>query len=453
MATIRTSKPTTNDLAKRVASSGAASGSSSSGGSSGASGNKSSGSSYKPSSSSSGSRTTGTGGSTIQVGASGNAPAGTSVGTIVKTAGGDYQVVAPGTPGASYNQANGLWSVKVTEPNGAPAAKADGYYANTGAPGTGYLNNSVNQSQSTAILPGGTTYAPTGSHLDTGMSQADLSAINSLKQAYEASKAAGDTAGMASAHNQAEAIRAKYGYSGGTDGSEFYQIEMPEEQIPMQGLPIYEAQVGATNSVYDAALKAAMAALDSAYEKSRFEAEAAMGKLPAIYQQKANAIAANAEKERQAFNESAAASGLNSGTGSQASLAMSNAMQNDLGVVRTAEANAIADAQNQLTLLYIEYQNGIAEAIANNEYERAAALLSEYQRQAQSVVDVAQAQAALNMETWSYNQGRKDTAYDRLVQQAETLAKFGDFSGYRALGLPDSQIAELENRWRAMLYA
>lgn len=317
---------------------------------------------------------------------------------------------------------------------------ASGYYGNTNI---GYIDRGANMSQGTA------GYSSTGTFYDSGMSQADLAKINSFKAAYEIAKANGDTEGMANAHAGAEAIRAQYGYSGSADGSEYLGIEMPVDQIPMTGLPVYEAQVGAVNNVYDAALEKAMAALNAAYDKNKLEAEALKEKLPAIYQQQANAVAATAAKERMNFNEAAAASGLNSGTGSQASLAMSNALQNDLGAVRTAEANALAEAEQELSLLYIEYQNAIAQAVADNEYERAAALLTEYQTQAQSVVDVAQAQASLDLQTYQYNQNIKDTQYSRLVEQAETLAQFGDFSGYLALGFSSDQIANMRAAWKA----
>ena len=59
------------------------------------------------------SRGTSTTSDTIKVGSSGNAPANTPVGTIVQTAGGNYQVVSAGTPRASYNPASGLYSIKV----------------------------------------------------------------------------------------------------------------------------------------------------------------------------------------------------------------------------------------------------------------------------------------------------------------------------------------------------
>ena len=101
--------------------------------------------------------------------------------------------------------------------------------------------------------------------------------------------------------------------------------------------------------------------------------------------------------------------------------------------------------QLQLNQLEVSYQNSIAEAIANNEYERAAALLEEYRQQAQSVVDTAQLQAQLDTDRWlnqayldqdiaDFNQNADQQNYQELLDRAETLAAFGNFSGYLALG-------------------
>jgi hypothetical protein len=168
-----------------------------------------------------------------------------------------------------------------------------------------------------------------------------------------------------------------------------------------------------------------------------------------MYQQQANLIAAEAAKQRMNFNEQAAASGMNVGTGSQARLAMNIEEQGDQAAIRTAEANAMQDAENKMTALYVEYQGKIATAVANNEYERAAQLLDEYRTAAQSVVDVAKDQAQLNLSYTQQNQSVANTNYDRLLSNAETLAKFGDFSGYLALGYTNDQIEQMRAVWRA----
>lgn len=55
------------------------------------------------------------GGKHHTVDSSGNAPSSAKPGDIVHTGGGNYQVVKPNTPGASYNPSSGKWSVKLAK--------------------------------------------------------------------------------------------------------------------------------------------------------------------------------------------------------------------------------------------------------------------------------------------------------------------------------------------------
>lgn len=312
-------------------------------------------------------------------------------------------------------------------------------YLNSGNPGT-----------NGGTVPGTSgEYTAKGTYNDAILSATDQQKIAALKDQYNYYASIGNKEGMDQAHASAEAIRAQYGYSGGGDGSEYYALKMPSGSVPQTTLPTYQANTGQVNSMYDAALEASLAALKSAYETSKFEAEQAMGKISPLYQTQRNATAANAERERMMFNEYAAASGLNSGAGGQAMLAFSNQLQNDLNDLYLGEANALTEAQNQITVLTMKYQNSIAEAVANNEYERAAALLQEFQMQAQSIVEVAQAQASLNLQTAQQNLNAQNSEHDRLSANAETLAKFGDFSGYLALGYSSDQIEQMKAVWKA----
>jgi hypothetical protein len=321
------------------------------------------------------------------------------VGDVVQTAAGDYLVVNPNTQGATYNPTSGLWSVKISS--------------------TGSTSGTTGTTTGTTTT-GNSTYTPTGTYLDQGLSYADQQKIAAYQAQYAAAKAAGNTELAAYYHNLAESIRAQYGYSGGTDGSEYIGLATDEDTYNNVGLPTYEAQTDAVNSTYDAAQQYSLAQLKSAYDSSKAELEAALEKIPATYQAQANTLSAEAEKQKQAFNESASASGLNSGTGSQAALAMANQYQGNLTTIRTAEANAITDAQNELSQLYVDYQNSIAEAVAKNEYEKAAALLEEYKTQAQSIVDVSQAQANLDLQIYQQNQSTKQYNASQEQQAAET---------------------------------
>lgn len=164
------------------------------------------------------------------------------------------------------------------------------------------------------------------------------------------------------------------------------------------------ARINEINSMYDAQKNARMAELQSAYDRSHSDYQAAAEKIRPQYQQSANDLSAQYEKSRQAFQRQAAASGLNTGTGAQEALARSGQYQRDMGRLRTAEADAYTENQRQQDNLTAQYQSNVAQALANNDYQRAAALLDEY-----------------------------NNGYNRRMQEAQQLAEFGDFSGYSSL--------------------
>lgn len=262
-------------------------------------------------------------------------------------------------------------------------------------------------------------------------------------------------------------------------------------------LPSYQAQEDKVNQTYDAKQQSSLAALETAYNQSMMDANATLEKIPATYRTQRNNAEAEYEKQRKAFAEYAANSGVSSGAGSQAQLAYSNQLQSDLNDIGVAQANATADAQLQISKIKQNYQDSVAQAIKENDYERAAALLSEYQKTAQSVVDVAQAQAteyyrayqsqlsnqqylaewARTADTDAYERAKAqadeyyrayqsqlanrqyssewertadEEAYNRAKAQADTLAAYGDFSGYAALGYTSDQIAQMQAYWDAL---
>lgn len=160
----------------------------------------------------------------------------------------------------------------------------------------------------------------------------------------------------------------------------------------------------AVNDLYDAKKQSQLSQLESAYQASRAEAEAARDKLPGQYQQQANDLAAQYERNRRNFNQQAAASGLNTGTAGQAALAQNSAYQRDMGNLRTSQAEAMQDADRGLAEMERQYQANVSSAIADNDYQRAQALLNEY-----------------------------NNGYTRDLTTAQTLAAYGDFSGYASL--------------------
>lgn len=158
----------------------------------------------------------------VNVGQNGNAPSGTQVGDTVHTAGGDYRVVSPGTAGATYNPASGLWSMKINNTN-----SNGGRTWNVGADGNAPAGTKIGDTVVTAggnykvVRPGtaGATYNPAtglwslristgpygsynsiGSYHDANVSASDTDIIKSLQQQYELAKARGDKTTMDRVH-------------------------------------------------------------------------------------------------------------------------------------------------------------------------------------------------------------------------------------------------------------
>lgn len=189
-----------------------------------------------------------------------------------------------------------------------------------------------------------------------------------------------------------------------------------------QGLPgsgYNTARTDAINQIYDAQRKAREEELKAAYDKSRSDYEAARDKIAPEYQKQANDLSVQYERNRQNFNNQAAATGINSGTASQAALARGGEYQRDFGNLRTAEANATAEADRQMANLTAEYQANIRAALADNDYKKAQALLDEY-----------------------------NNGYQRDLKNAQILAEFGDFSGFHNL-FGEAQAKNMEAVWRA----
>ena len=163
-------------------------------------------------------------------------------------------------------------------------------------------------------------------------------------------------------------------------------------------------RTNAINDMYEAQKQNQLTQLEDAYKQNVQSQEQAISKIEPAYQQKANDLAAQYERNRRNFNHQAAGNGLNTGSASQAALAQNSAYQRDMGALRTAQADAMNEAQQRLASLEQQYKSSVAQAIASNDYDRAKALMDEYS-----------------------NQENRD------LNTAKTLAAYGDFSGYERL--------------------
>lgn len=271
---------------------------------------------------------------------------------------------------------------------------------------------------------------------DAILNEADRAKVKALSEQWQAAKAAGDTAGMDAAHQGAENIRSQYGYSGGTAGNEYHQTG--------ENTRLYAgaSQSDYINGVYDARLEAQKQALESAYKQKEAEYAAAEAKIPAQYDAQRNALSAQNEIEKANFNEQAAASGLNVGAGSQARLSQSNAYQQGMTALGKAQADAASNLQLERTKAKTAYQDAIQQAIKDNDARRAQALYEEAQRIDDNLVSNALNQANLDAT-------RSSTNYAKMMETAQTLAQYGDFSGYLSLGYSQDQVDAMRKVWEA----
>ena len=131
------------------------------------------------------------------------------------------------------------------------------------------------------------------------------------------------------------------------------------------------------NEIYAAAERQALSALAGAYHEqlAAYDSEAAA--LPGLYREAKNQSAASAAVTQQSMNERFTASGLNSGAQGQAALALGIASHGELAGLDAERASRLADIEAQRAQTKQQYQNAVAQAIAQNEIERANALYQE----------------------------------------------------------------------------
>jgi len=293
----------------------------------------------------------------------------------------------------------------------------------------------------------------------SGQQQANIQALtnqyNSVKnQAMANGGINADTqAKLDQIHNAAEHIRASGGsYLGGTEGIDYIPLEKETHGRSAPTAPTLRSatsQADYVNSLYDAQRQAALTALKTAYENNKVTLDAQAEKIPGIYQDARNTTAAQSEQNRANFNEYAAASGLNSGAGGQAQLAMTNQLLGSLSGIDRSEAEAKNDLETERTRLATNYENAIAQAIADGDLQRAQALYQEAVRVDESLVATSLNQANLDLNYWSAGNQVYQQQLAMQQNKAQTLGAYGNFSGYLDLGYSQEQIDNMYKVWAA----
>lgn len=232
----------------------------------------------------------------------------------------------------------------------------------------------------------------------------DNKKIEQAKKKYADAQAVGDKAGMESAHAEAEAVRANYGYSGGADGSQNISLNNGGNWIGTgtskakatgnQGTTTdYGSYQEDLDRLSRAQQKAQVEQLKQAKEKALANLDVQEQSIKPTYQNARNTASATSQSGARSFAEYLANRGLtNSGASAQGEINRLSSLQNTLGGIDTAEANALRDIANQRTAIENDYIAGVANAnnaIAQQYYNN----LLNYNQQQRAYVDSLKQQA------------------------------------------------------------
>lgn len=185
----------------------------------------------------------------------------------------------------------------------------------------------------------------------------------------------------------------------------------PAENLPA-GVSDYSAEIA---QLYDAQMAAQAQALETAYNQNLEAANYAKSQIDPAFNKQGNDLATQYERTRRNNNLRADMNGLNTGAASQMDLAQQSNFLDAFGKVRAAQAQATTEADRQIANLEIAYKSQVAQALAQNDYQKAAALMQEYQRRDNAAEEMRR-----------YNQAQAE-------QDAKIKAAYGDFSGYASL--------------------
>lgn len=279
----------------------------------------------------------------------------------------------------------------------------------------------------------------------------ELRSAAEIRAAAEAGKTSWDDA-----HSYVESIRNKYGYSGDSDGSKYIPLEREEEResFSYKSAPSYANKYqGQIDELTQAILN--REAFDYDPEKDE------------TYQQYKESYTRNGQRAMQDTLGQVSAR-----TGGLASSYASSASQQTYDNYMGALADKIPELKQLAYSMYQDEGNNqranldMLMALEQGDYEKYLNLLGQYNTDRNfdygSYRDNISDSRYEN--EWSYQVGRDEiaderyedeTAYDRgtyeseaeynkALQKAQTLAAAGDFSGYKAMGYTDAEIANLK---------
>ena len=199
--------------------------------------------------------------------------------------------------------------------------------------------------------------------------------------------------------------------------------------------------------LYNQKLKSAVDNLTSAYKNSVSDLDNQGGQIAKQYKESENQTAAQNDLQKQAWNESANVSGLNTGARGQAALAMGNTLQTNLRKLSESMNTSLANLNTQRQKLKNTYDSNVSAATESNAGALNQALYSEMQRQQTERAKEAAAQQAVAKSQLDdlIKSGTTDfSPYQNLISQSGYSADYVNKLGNYYAGLIAAQQAEAE---------
>lgn len=257
-----------------------------------------------------------------------------------------------------------------------------------------------------------------------------------LRSAAEvrAAAAAGKTT-WADAHDYVERIRSHYGYSGDSDGSRYIPLEMGGGGRGNGGGGFSYVAAPTYTSRYQNQID------DLTHQILNREAFSYDPEKDPTYQQYKESYTRSGERAMQDTLGQVSAR-----TGGLASSYAGSAAQQTYGNYMGALADKIPELKQLAYSMYQDEGNTqranleMLEALEQGDYAKYADLLAQYNTD--RIFDYGVHRDNIGDERYN-----NETEYNRALAKAQTLAAGGDFSGYKALGYTDQEIAGLKSAY------
>ena len=298
-------------------------------------------------------------------------------------------------------------------------------------------------------------YIPRGAGSDfyannVGMSKEDLDALSYAGKLWTDASASGNRIDMDRAHQIAEQIRGKYQYSGGIDGSEYIST--------MNYIP--KTNSGGSSGGYKSKYEDLISDfLDGIMDRPAFSYD--YREDPLYWQYKE---VYEREGDRAMRDTLGIASAMTGGLASSYAIGAANQANN---YYMAQLGDKIPELQQLAYSMYMDEwdtmfrQMGLLQDLDNTDYSRWNNDRNfNYGVYRDSISDSRyEDETAYNRWWEQYQYGHSnsiyedETAYERALRKAETLAQFGNFSGYKDLGYTDAEIALMEQAYRQQMAA